>query len=394
MLPKSLGRRLARLPGYVAARDFLTPPPWPGVRLTWKRLLNLYLVRYEHRRGRERLRSLPIKLTVEPTNICNLRCPGCFTGVGEIGRPRGAMPMALFEKLLDELGDYLFSLELANWGEPLLNKNLCAMIRQAHERGISTTISTHFSLPFDAERAEELVASGLSILGVSIDGVRQQTYQQYRVRGDLQRVLQNCRLVADAKRRLESKTPRLVWEFHVFEHNAGDVAEVEARARELDMEPYISKGWTPGEEWDPGGAYAFPWDPYPDRCVFLWQFAVVNNDGGVAPCCGTFYREDDLAALALDGGAGGFRTFREAWNGPKFLQARRFYRDRTGSAEHVCYDCPQTTLWERWQQHRTRGGTWESFDVGYTTNDSFHYFFERRPSRVPKDAGGASDSPS
>ena len=44
------------------------------------------------------------------------------------------------------------------------------MVREASARGISTTTSTNFSIPFDAARAEAVVASGLDVLGVSLDG--------------------------------------------------------------------------------------------------------------------------------------------------------------------------------------------------------------------------------
>jgi hypothetical protein len=78
------------------------------------------------------------------------------------------------------------------------------------------------------------------MLGVSIDGARQETYERYRVRGDLETVLRNCRLLAGARRRLGSATPQLVWEFHVFPHNTGDVAAATALAADLGMEIAVS----------------------------------------------------------------------------------------------------------------------------------------------------------
>ena len=352
------------------ARSFFDIPRYPGSVVTPRRVLNLYRGRWETVRLRETLRSYPIKLTVEPSNSCNLRCPACMTGAGERGRSTRPLDLALFERLLAELGDYLFQVELTNWGEPLLAKDFCAFVRAASRRGISTTTSTNLSLPFDRERAEAVVASGLHVLGVSIDGARQETYEQYRVGGDLETVLRNCRLLVEAKRRLGSTTPALVWEFHVFPHNVADVEPARAMAADLGMEIAVSKGWVVGPEWKSADDLQFYLgNPQPFPCLFLWQFAVVNNDGGVAPCCGAFYREDDMGTLA---GA----SFRDVWNGQRFREARRLYRDRAGasaaSRSSICYDCPITTLWERWREHLALGGTPEAFRNDTTFNDGYN----------------------
>ena len=376
-----------------ALRAFVRPPQAPRARLTAKRLANLYLARLEHARGAIHLRSLPTKLTIEPVNVCNLRCPACFTGIGAVGRPRSLMSLDLYRQLLRELGDTLFELELCNWGEPLLHDELPVMIEEATARGISTLISTNFSVPFDAARAEALVRAGLTVMGVSLDGTTQESYAAYRVRGQLDRVLANCRLMQEAKRRLGSPFPTIYWSFHVFPHNTEDVARAGELARELDMELVVEKGWVIGEEWGQDSPYQYFKNPTPGRCDFLWTRAVVNNDGGVAPCCGSFYDGDDMGRF--DVAAQGDRAFRAVWNGPRFQTARRFYTHRpeadAASAEqraHICYDCPATVMWSRWQGHVAVGGTEATFEPGFRTNDGFNYFWNRRPTR----AGGAADA--
>ncbi len=146
---------------------------WPGTRLAPKRFLNYQMVQYQRARGHTRLYGRPLVLTLEATNVCNLKCPFCFTGVGEVTRERSMMSMERYRKLIDDLGDYAMLLEFYNWGEPLLNKNIYEMVEIASKRGISTIISTNFSVPFDEERAEKLVKSGLGILGAGIDGASQ-----------------------------------------------------------------------------------------------------------------------------------------------------------------------------------------------------------------------------
>src|SRR5262245_10092363 len=82
-----------------------------GARINARRVQNLVQGNYDEAYGRVEMRAFPIKLTVEATNICNLRCPGCFTGIEQIGRTRGHMSLELFQDVLRELGPYLFEVE-------------------------------------------------------------------------------------------------------------------------------------------------------------------------------------------------------------------------------------------------------------------------------------------
>lgn len=359
-------------------RGFFRVPPYPGTTVTLRRRLNLYLVRYQRMRGHSKLRGYPLVLTIEPTNLCNLGCPYCFTGAGEVGRKRSSFPFPLYQRTIDELGGYLFQVEFHNWGEPLLNKNTPELIRIAGSRGISTLVSTNFSMPFDAPRAEALVRAGLSQLGVSIDGARQQTYERYRVRGNLDTVLRNIRLVNQAKEALGSATPRLTWEFHVFEHNKDDVELARSMAQELGMDIDVSKGWVVGPEWDPDGPVQFSTALAGDGCPFLWERAIINVDGGVAPCCGAFYKEDDFGSVSG-------MSFKEVWNNENFQEARKLFKSRHGSEKGkslICYDCPMTVSWEDLRQHLAKGFHKAGFVPRFTGNDGFNFFFERRPAKT------------
>ena len=167
-----------RRSGIHSAYLSVRPPRYPGLKLTAKRLLNYYLAKFQRARGNIKVRGYPLLLTFEATNVCNLHCPYCFTGDGQIGRKRTMMPMDMYQRLIDELGDYALLIDFYNWGEPLLNKNIYEMVGLASGRGISTIISTNFSVTFDQKRAEKLVNSGLAILGAGIDGASQETYEQ------------------------------------------------------------------------------------------------------------------------------------------------------------------------------------------------------------------------
>jgi hypothetical protein len=111
---------------------------------------------------------------------------------------------------------------------------------------------------------------------------------------------------------------------------------------------------------------------------------VVNIDGGVAPCTGAFYRQDDFGELKTSAEDIGRSTFREVWNSRSHQEARRFFRSRTGSEASkklIRFDCPVTIMYEKYKSHLAAGGDPSSFEGGYSFNDGFNYFFNHRPAR-------------
>lgn len=354
------------------------PHRWGTARMTPRRIQNYVLSHLERTDGKSTLASLPLKLTIESTNICNLRCTACPTGMERRGRRAGHMSVELFSWLMSELAPTLFEVELHNWGEPLLGKNVFDFISIARAAGVSTTISTNFSLELDDRQIDRLVESGLSTLGVSIDGATQESYEKYRVRGNLALVLENCRRVATAKKRLGSPTPELFFSYHVFEHNVHEVDAARCIADDIGMTFAASRAWVAGEE--APGLDPFPysaWEGYADRCGFLWFQAVVHHDGGVAPCCATFYAEDDVDRISLD--ELGRRSFREIWNGENFVRARKLFDVHGGdeqSRKLVCFDCPETSDFDRWKRAiRDRSRDFERT----SSNAMYNFFLNRVP---------------
>ena len=112
-------------------RRLTAPPEFERATPTARRVINLLRVTWEWKRYRTSLRSFPLRLCIEASAACNLACPHCFTGAGEVSRPRATLSLPFFRRLLGELGKHLWQIEFHNWGEPLLNKNLPTMIAEA-----------------------------------------------------------------------------------------------------------------------------------------------------------------------------------------------------------------------------------------------------------------------
>ena len=72
--------------------------------------------------------GMPITYSVEPTNFCNLKCPECPSGTGELTRQLGFLSVGDFKKIIDEINQTGFYVQLFFQGEPYLNKKLGEMI--------------------------------------------------------------------------------------------------------------------------------------------------------------------------------------------------------------------------------------------------------------------------
>ncbi|GGK06741.1 hypothetical protein GCM10010123_40630 [Pilimelia anulata] len=107
--------------------------------------------------ARLRHRTRPPRYTmvaIETMSGCNYRCSFC--PVGTMKMPTGRMPLALYEKLLDQLADFTGVLHPYLFNEPLLDRRLPELVRMAAERTrASISIQTNGS-KLTPELAEEL----------------------------------------------------------------------------------------------------------------------------------------------------------------------------------------------------------------------------------------------
>lgn len=109
----------------------------------------------------------------------------------------GHMPQAVWDALLPYLED-VEMVDLSGGGEPLLNKHLVQWAAQAKARGCRTGFLTNGTL-LDKATAEDLLASGIDWLGISLDGATKETYESIRINAGFDTVCENIRRIADLR---------------------------------------------------------------------------------------------------------------------------------------------------------------------------------------------------
>lgn len=328
-------------------------------KLTWPRLWNgmkvfssFYISRLT---GKPVQWGLPVSVSFEPTTSCNLRCPECPSGLRAFSRPTGMLEKDFFTRTIDDIHRELLYLIFYFQGEPYLNPDFLQMVKYASSKGIYTATSTNAHY-LTEEVARKTVESGLDRLIISIDGTTQDVYQQYRVGGKLDKVLEGTRNIVKWKKELKSKTPFIFFQFLVVKPNEHQVEIIKKLAKETGVDEVRFKTAQVYEfEKDPNqliptidkfsryrknadGTYRSK-NKLANRCWKLWHANVITWDGLVVPCC---FDKDAMHRL----GNLKYESFREIWHNSNYKQFRNELMQSRKNID-ICANCSEgVSVWK------------------------------------------------
>lgn len=303
--------------------------------------------------GKPRHAGMPISISIEPTTSCNLRCPECPSGLRSFTRPTGMLHDALFHKVIDELAPTLSYLIFYFQGEPYLHPQFLSLVEYASQKKIYTATSTnaHYLTEVNARKTVE---SGLDRLIVSIDGTTQETYESYRVGGNLEKVIEGTKNIVYWKKELKSKTPHVIFQYLVVKPNEHQVEDVKKLARELGVNQVVFKT-AQIYDYENGSSLMPTIDKFSrykknasgkfeiknqllDHCWKMWHSCVITWDGKVVPCC--FDKDAHFVLGDLNKNA-----FTEIWTGDKYTDFRATLL-RSRSEIEMCRNCTEgTKVW-------------------------------------------------
>jgi len=242
--------------------------------------------------------GFPVSISIEPTNLCNLQCIECVSGLRKLDRKLGKLSFDLYKKIIDESSEYLIHLLLYFQGEPFVNKDIIKIIEYAHHKNIFTATSTngHF---LTSELARKTVEAGLDKLIVSLDGTNQQVYEKYRVNGNFDTVILGINNIVYWKKILKSKTPEIVLQFLVMSSNEHQINEIKVIAKNLKIDRLEFKSIQINNI---ENIYLLPAKEkfrrynlvnneikiktkLNNKCWRLWNSIVITWEGDVVPCC-------------------------------------------------------------------------------------------------------------
>ena len=125
----------------------------------------------------------PYNIKVEVSSLCNARCVYCAHSKPDHGGVwAGNMTTELFEKVLRDIKEFPQKpkqMETYMFGEPLCNPLLPQMIGRAKQENVVDKITfTTNGLLFTPEKVDAIIAAGVDIIRISLQGLDAQAYQK------------------------------------------------------------------------------------------------------------------------------------------------------------------------------------------------------------------------
>jgi len=297
----------------------------------------------------------PFAIAIEPTTICNLQCPECPSGIRSFTRSTGNLSYSDFTKIIDSVYQELCYLTLYFQGEPYMNKDLLRMISYANSKKIFTVTSTnaHF---LNENKAKSTIESGLDKLIISIDGYDQETYEKYRIGGNLEKVINGIKKLVRWRKLLGKSNPIIIMQFLVFKSNQHQIDDMKKFAIQLEVDQikfktaqiydYINKGELIPDnprysryQIRPGGNYLIN-NSLVNHCWRMWSSSVITWDGRIVPCCFDKDANYQIGNLKVS-------SFHKIW----FSQEYKNFRGKVLLSRReidICSNCTEgTKIWAR-----------------------------------------------
>jgi radical SAM protein with 4Fe4S-binding SPASM domain len=289
----------------------------------------------------------PVAVAIEPVNFCNLRCPECPVGNGDLTRDSYLLETSCFQKIINQLSRKIFYINLCFQGEPFLHPDFTQLVKITSDKGYVTATSTNGHFLQDRNKVKNLIEAGLDRLVVSVDGTTQEVYEKYRRNGNLQQVIDGIKNVVELKKELNSSTPFVEMQFLVMSYNEHQVPEVRKLAKQLDVNKLTFKTM---QVYDfENGSDFFPKQERFNRyrlgkdgkyhlkgrmkkcCWRQWSSVVISSTGDVLPCC--FDKNGKYAfGNVFD------HSFKEIWHGKKAFEFRQAILKHRNDID-ICKNC-------------------------------------------------------
>lgn len=279
--------------------------------------------------------AFPTNVDIELSSKCNLRCAMCHWGLDDNLNPRptlltqfqqfkqhtGVMSLEFFKQLVDEIArEQGFAIKLGWRGEPLMNKDLVAMVRYAKEQGIPEVLVNTNGELLSPEKSHTLIDAGLDIIIVSIDSLIKERFESIREGASFVNILSNLLLLVKTRDAHRARTgwpkPIIRVQMVLMDENREEVPFFHSFFKGIADVVAVKEYNNRGESTERLTRQDRPVGRKP--CPQLWQRMQVAWDGQVAMCCQDWDMYNPFGRIHYPES-----TIKHVWAGLKRQQAKQ-----------------------------------------------------------------------
>lgn len=283
----------------------------------------------------------PRQFWIETTNECNLRCIMCPQSNG-LKREKEMMDMDNFMIIIDQIYLTKPKIMLHMGGEPLLNKNLFAMIEYAKKRGCWTGIHTNATL-LTKKMSIRILESALDYISFSFDGFTPEIYEKVRVGARFEQVKSQIETFLDLRQKRNTGYPITRIEILDMEETKKQIRDfIEYwKARKVDMvTTKLAVAWSRlDSSYQMENIITFGHRP----CRDIFHKCAILVDGTVVPCCIDVGGQLPLGNIFK-------QPFKEIWNGDLYSNLRKQHLKNNMPENIICDRCMFRRSWSRGEQ--------------------------------------------
>src|ERR1700687_3045627 len=136
----------------------------------------------------------------------------------------GNMPLEVFEKIAADLFPRAWRVALGCAAEPMIHPRFREIVSIAGRYGVPDLWFPTNLLALTEATAQTLIASGVTTVAASIDGMTKETYEKIRVPAKWERLMACLELLRSVKESVRAKRPRLRIIFTWMKSNRRDLA--------------------------------------------------------------------------------------------------------------------------------------------------------------------------
>lgn len=254
----------------------------------------------------------PISAHIDVSSLCNYRCSFCFQadtqGMKDVSLKRGFMETALFQKIVDELGDFptkIKKIKIGNHGEPTLHPDLSECIEYATKSEVADVVELFTNgSKLNPLLNSKIIQSGLQRINISLEGLSDERYKEVTgVKQDFRSIVAGVEDLYHQKELAESELiiyVKVVDEAHSLRGDSGLIFTLSDQERAYFYETfenicdeiYIEKivpQWAETQldrqnSVADTGMYGQKISNWKDVCPFTFMYLHFNCDGTVSPC--------------------------------------------------------------------------------------------------------------